>query len=154
MKCIDGLATIEVIQQGEITSREVVQQALRHNPAFFRAIYSDLINGPKTEAALAAALETINTYLMNRIPVLFKPVLDYLSEAGGVRSASDLNHYFSNQMNLSGIDSVCEWLADQDVIQKVSSPRRLTDKSRVDVEEAAYYYEECGVPEYSQGWTG
>ena len=34
-----------------------------------------------------------------------------------------------------------EWLADKGVIQKVSTPLRLTEKSRATVEEAAYYYD-------------
>jgi hypothetical protein len=141
MKCLDGLATIEVISHGEVTGREVVQQALRHNPEFFNAIYTDLIHGEKTPAAIGAALDRINGYLRERIPLIFRPLLEYLAEAYGIRSSTEINHHFSNQMNLQGVDTVCEWLADEDFIQKLSSPLRLTDKSRVDVEEAAYYYE-------------
>jgi hypothetical protein len=44
-------------------------------------------------------------------------------------------------MGINGLDSAYEWLADQEIIQKLSTPVRLTEKSRVDVEEAAYYYE-------------
>jgi hypothetical protein len=141
MKSIDSLATIEVLMAGEVTGREVVLQALKHNPEFFHAIYTDLIDQPKTQESVVAALDRINQYLLDRAPVLFRPILTYLAEQEGVRSATELNHYFSNQMGLSGADSACEWLADQEIIQKVSTPVRLTEKSRVDVEEAAYYYE-------------
>lgn len=140
MKTVEGLATIEVLQQGEVTSREVIQQALRHNPQFFHAIYTDLIQCKKTPKVIKAALDLINSYMQERTMLLFMPLLDYLAESHGVRSATELNHYFNNQMNISGVDMACEWLADQDVIQKVSAPVRLTEKSRVDVEEAAYYY--------------
>ncbi len=112
MRCLDGLAAIEVLTQGEITGREVIQ----------------------------AALQRIHRYVRERVADIFRPILDYLSEAQGVRSATELNHYFSNQMNLQGVDGVCEWLADEEIIQKLSSPLRLTEKSRVDVQEAAYYY--------------
>jgi len=78
--------------------------------------------------------------MRERVADIFRPILDYLSEAQGIRSATELNHYFSNQMNLQGVDGVCEWLADEEIIQKLSSPLRLTEKSRVDVQEAAYYY--------------
>jgi hypothetical protein len=141
MKCLDGLAGIEVISHGEVTGREVVQQALRHNPGFFHAVYTDLIHEEKTPAAIGGALERINGYLRERIPFIFRPLLDYLAEANGLRSSTEINHHFSNQMNLEGVDSACEWLADEEFIQKLSTPLRLTDKSRVDVEEAAYYYE-------------
>lgn len=144
MRCLDGLATIEVLLNGEITGREVIQQALPHNPEFFRAIYTDLIHQEKTPAALLAALQRIHDSLRERVPLIFQPVLDYLAQAQGIRSATEMNHYFRNQMNIEGVDSVCEWLADEEMIQKLSSPLRLTEKSRVDVQEAAYYYEGDG----------
>jgi uncharacterized protein len=140
MRCLDGLATIEVLTHGEITGREVIQQALPHNPEFFRAVYTDLIHGEKTREVIHAALQRIHGYLRERVTDVFRPILDYLAEAQGIRSATELNHYFSNQMNLEGIDTACEWLADEEIIQKLSSPHRLTEKSRVDVQEAAYYY--------------
>ncbi len=140
MRCLGGLASIEVLWNGEVTGREVIQQAIPYNPKFFRAVYTDLIHGEKTAEALRAALEQIHAYMRERAPVIFRPILDYLAEAEGLRSATELNHHFKNQMNLGGVDSVCEWLADEEFIQKLSSPLRLTEKSRVDVEEAAYYY--------------
>ena len=39
MYSLAELAKIEVTLHGEIAGREVVQQALKHNPDFFRAIY-------------------------------------------------------------------------------------------------------------------
>jgi hypothetical protein len=140
MRCLDGLADIEVLLNGEVTGREVIQQAIPYNPQFFHAVYTDLIHGEKTPAAIRAALELIQTYMRERAPVIFRPVLDYLAEANGVRSASEMNHYFKNQMDLGGVDGICEWLAHEELIQKLSSPLRLTEKSRIDVEEAAYYY--------------
>src|SRR5579862_2976064 len=38
LKCLDSLAMIETVMAGEITGREVVWQALRHNPKFFQAV--------------------------------------------------------------------------------------------------------------------
>jgi hypothetical protein len=141
MKLIDGLATIEVVMNGEITDREVVHKALRYNPTFFNTIYTDLINQPKTIERLTSCLDAINTYLRERAPLLFRPIFIYLAEAHGIRSASEVEHYFSNQMNVQAATLACEWLADEGFIQKVSSPVRLTEKSRVDMEESAYYYE-------------
>jgi uncharacterized protein len=141
MKSLDSIATIEVLLQGEITGREVVLQALRLNPEFFGAVYTDLIHGEKTPDTILACLQRLDGYLRERVDVLFQPILEFLAEAGGVRSSTEMNHYFSNQMGISSLDTAYEWLADIDVIQKVSTPVRLTEKSRVDVEEAAYYYE-------------
>jgi len=141
MKCVDQLASIEALLHGEITGREVVQQALRLNPEFFHAIYTDLIDGEKTPETLQQALDHIHTYLYDKIHLLFAPVLAYLAESGGARSATEINIYFTGQMNLAGVENICEWLADENILRKVSTPLRLTEKSRIDVEEAAYYYE-------------
>jgi hypothetical protein len=153
MKCVDGLATIETLIHGEVTGREVIYQALRHNPQFFRAIYTDLLRGEKNHAAVEGVLRLIEGYLMERAPLLFKPLLQYLAEAGGPRSATELNHYFANQMNLEGVDMACEWLADQGIIRKMAVPVRLTTKSKVLFDEAAYYYEGEGADAYDDRYS-
>jgi len=135
------LATIEVIAAGEVASREVIQQALKHNPAFFQAVYFDIIAQPVDHATVERALQMVNGYLRERIGLLFQPVLDYLSAADGPRSASDIDSYFGKQLQTETIGAAYEWLADQGVIHKVSHPLRLTEKSRVTVDEAAYYYD-------------
>lgn len=141
MKLVDGLAQIETFLNKRIAGREVIQQAMQFNPSFFGAVYTDLINQKKTPKAIQTALTLINQYLEDRVDVLFKPLLDYLAEADGVRSATEIEDYFQKQMNLNGIATACEWLADKGILSKVSSPLRLTEKSRVEFEEAAFYYE-------------
>ncbi|MDQ3250556.1 MAG: hypothetical protein M3Q45_15290 [Chloroflexota bacterium] len=39
------------------------------------------------------------------------------------------------------MSNIYEWLADRGTIQKVPSPLRLTPKSQITVDEAAYYYD-------------
>ena len=137
MKLVDGLAQLEVLHHGEIPGREVVQQAQRHNPALMGAIYDDLIEGPKTEAAMERALATIREYLLGRHEA-FTPLLSYLVEAGGPRGASEISHYFKRQMGIESVDAALEWLAEQGIVEKLAMPCRLLEKSRVSVEEAAY----------------
>ena len=141
MYLVGNLASIEVIAAGEITGREVIQQALKHNPAFFQAIYSDMIARPVDGAAVEQALRLVNSYLDERIALLFQPIFDYLSAADGPRSASDIDSYFRKQVQADTLGTAYEWLADKGVLQKVSHPLRLTEKSRVTVDEAAYYYD-------------
>ena len=45
---VNALARVEDILNGEAPGREALDQALKHNPDFFRTVYIDLINGPKT----------------------------------------------------------------------------------------------------------
>ena len=141
MYMVNGLATLEVIGAGEITGREVVQQAMQHNPAFFQAIYFDLIAQPVDEAAVARALGLVNEYLESRLLALFAPVLDYLAAAGGARTTTELDTHFRKQLQIESIAPAYEWLAEKGVIQQVSNPLRLIEKSRVTVDEAAYYYD-------------
>jgi uncharacterized protein len=142
MYTIENLATIEVLLHGELTSREVIPHALKLNPAFFYPAYEALIQQPKDEAAIRQALDAINEYIGTKRSVLFGPILEYLAQEGGIRTTSDLNGYFKNQVRGQGMLSMAyEWLADTGILQKVPAPRRLTPKSQVTVDEAAYYYD-------------
>lgn len=148
MYLLNELASIEVVLHSEIASREVINQAMRYNPAFFGAVYSDLMYGPKDAETVDRALKLIDGYLTERIPVLFRPILDYLHESAGVRTTTELNSYFAKRAQTSdwGLQSALEWLADKGVIQKIPTPVRLTEKSRVTVDEAAYYYDKEEQP--------
>ncbi len=143
MYTIQNLAQIEVLLHGEVTTREVLPQALAINPAFFHTVYTDLIHQPKDEATIGRALDRINRYIDGKVDVLFGPLLEYLREEGGIRTISELYEYFGKQLQDRNwaLGAICEWLADRGTIQKVPSPLRLTHKSQVTVDEAAYYYD-------------
>lgn len=141
MRCLDSMASIEVVWRNEIPSREVILQAIALNPDLFAPLYSGLIHGEKTRDVIETAVQTIEDYVVERVPTLFRSLLDYLAEAGGVRSTTEIDHYFSTHYGLFGAASTCEWLADMRLIDRVSVPVRLAERSRVDFDEAAYYYE-------------
>ena len=140
MKCVDSLASIELLLHGEAPSREVIQRALVLNPELFRGLYTDLIHTDPSIPALEAALKSVTAYLHAHLHALFGLVLDYLRDEGEVRSITEINHVFERSFNIEGVDTACEWLADEGIIQKLAVPVRLTAKSRVDMEEAAYYF--------------
>jgi len=141
MYTVRNLAEIEVLLQGELTSREVVPHALKLNPEFFKKVYADLIQERKDEATVQQTLDLINGYLDDKLYDLFGPILEYLSQEGGIRTTTELDHYFKKQVQGDTLSNVYEWLADKGIIQKVPSPLRLTHKSQVTVDEAAYYYD-------------
>jgi len=134
------LAQIEVIARRLVPDREVVPQAARLNPAFFDVIYTELLNARKTPEAVGRALDAIDAYLARRAAALFRPVLDHLREVGEARSSRELEDHFARYMNLSGVATVCEYLADQQMLGKASVPVRLTRTSNVDVQELAFFY--------------
>lgn len=133
------IARLEVIGAGLIADREVIPQAMQLNPALFGILYAGLLNGPKAPARVRAALETAERYLADRAPVLFKLVLEYLQEAGEARSCSEIEAWFTRHYDVSEVITACEYLADQGLIGKASTPVRLTKKSSVDVQELAFF---------------
>jgi hypothetical protein len=133
------LAQIEVIARGLLADREVIPQASALNPSFFRIIYSDVLNRPKTKRAVQDALSAIDGYLAERAATIFGPVIEHLHEVGEVRSCSEIEDHFKRHLDLTGITSACEYLADQRLIGKASSPIRLTKRSNVDIQELAFF---------------
>ncbi len=136
----NSLARVEVIGARLLADREVLPQALKLNPAFFKTVYSDLLNEKKTRAAVQRALEAIDEYLNQRAAALFHPVIDYLREAGEARSATEIETWFKRNLDVGGISLACEYLADQGLIGKVSTPARVTKKSNISVEELAFIH--------------
>jgi uncharacterized protein len=134
------LATLEVIQAGGSPGREVIQQALKLNPAFFQKVYTDVLDGPKTLEAIGAAWKAQDDYITERIDLCFAPLLDYLRESDGPRSTRELNAYFKQHWGADALDLACDWLADKGLVERVGIPVRLTKDSRVTVDEAGYYY--------------
>jgi hypothetical protein len=125
-----------------VPGREVIHQALTPNPEFFGAIYTDMVHGEKTEATLRRALQLVDEYLTEKLYLLYKPILDYLAEAGGIRTTWEMDEYFKKQAQTHGLGIAYEWLADRGILSKVPQPRRLHEKSPVTVDEAAYYYDD------------
>jgi hypothetical protein len=136
------LAQVEVISARRLVDREVIPQALSLNPDFFKAVYTDLLNAKKTKKAVVDALEAAETYMAKRAKRLFAPVLDYLREAGDVRSASDIEDHFSRRFDIACTTTVCEYLSDQGLIAKASSPVRATKRSSASLPELAFFLPE------------
>ena len=134
-----SLARIEVFSRRLLADREVLPQALQLNPKFFRTVYTDLLNTPKTREQVQAALDAVDKYLAERTPKLFAPVLEYLAEAGDARACSEIEAHFKRHFNVEGVTTACEYLADQGLIGKASAPVKLTKKSNVEVQELAFF---------------
>lgn len=141
--CANALAKIQVLEAGILVDREVLPQAMKLNPSFFRIVYSDLLNGKKTRSAVEAALSAIDGYLLSRAPVIFAPIIEHLTEVGEARSATEIEDHFRRNFGIEGVTGACEYLADQELIGKASLPVRLTKRSNIAVNELAFF---CGTP--------
>ena len=134
------LAQMEVIGAGLLADREVIPQAVRLNPALFRTIYTDLLNTPATRERVQAALDAIDGYVARHAPQVFRSILEYLEEVGEARSCREIEDHFTRNFDAGGVTIACEYLADQGLIGKVSTPARLTKRSNVQVQELAFFY--------------
>ena len=133
------LARIEVLMHSETPRRKVIYQALKHNPTFFKAVFTDLLDKPKDEALLREALEQVDIYLEDNLRTLFKPLLDFLEESGEEPTITDIYTHFGSRS--LAFELACEWLAQKGVIEQYSAPIRLTKDSKASVEEPAYYFD-------------
>src|SRR5262245_5778941 len=134
------LAQVEVIGAGLLADREVIPQALTLNPAFFKTVYTDLLNTRKTRKNVQAALGAADGYVAERSARLFGPVVDHLRDAGEARSCTEIEDHFQRNFDVCGVTTACEYLADQGLIGKASAPVQLTKKSNVHVQEIAFFY--------------
>ena len=138
------LARMEVVGRRMLADREVIPQALAVNPAFFKIIYTDLLNSKKTKKTVQDALEAVEAHLAARAAALFAPVIDYLRDAGEARAASEIEMHFQRTSGVDGVMTACEYLADQGIIGKASTPARLTKKSNIQIQELAFF--DLGFP--------
>ena len=134
-----ALARIEIVSRRLLADREVLPQALAVNPSFFKIIYTDLLNAKKTRKAVRDALDAVDRYVAERERSVFALVLDYLREAGEARSATEIETHFTRNLDVSGVLTACEYLADRGLIVKVSTPVHLTRRSNIPVQELAFY---------------
>jgi hypothetical protein len=134
------LAQIEVIGRRQLADREVIPQALALNPSFFKIIYTDLLNAKKTKATVQRALDAVDTYMAERATTVFSLVIEHLREVGEARSCTEIETHFKRNFDIGDVTTVCEYLADRELIGKAATPVRLTKRSNVDVQELAFFY--------------
>jgi hypothetical protein len=60
---------------------------------------------------------------------------------GEERSATAINHHFDRNHGIDNAVMACEYLADIEVIDKLSTPVRLTTRSQLEVDELAFFYD-------------
>jgi hypothetical protein len=67
-------------------------------------------------------------------------VIDHLRDVGEARSATEIENHFHRNFDVEGVTTACEYLADQGLIGKASTPVQLTKRSNVSVQELAFFY--------------
>jgi len=140
LRCLDAFATLVLIRAGEIPNREAILHAARLQPDRIDPLYHDLIHGPKDAAAITRAITAMESYLTDGAQEICAPLFEFLTEAQTVQSSTAVEEHFEHNFGLSAVSALCEWLADRGLLHKVASPVRVTEKSKVAFDEAAFYY--------------
>jgi predicted nucleotidyltransferase len=135
-----SLARLEVIGSGALADREVLPQALKMNPAFFKIVYTDLLNTAKTRKNVQAALDAVDRYIGDRAATVFSLVIEHLRDVGEARSCTEIENHFKRNFDIESVTTVCEYLADRGLIGKAATPLRLTARSNIAVQELAFFH--------------
>lgn len=106
----NALAKVEVIGARLLADREVLPQAMKLNPGFFKIVYADLLNAKKTTKSVHAALAAVDDYLATRTQELFGPLIDHLRGVGEARSATDIDDHFSRNFGIECVTGACSIL--------------------------------------------
>ena len=140
LQMVRSLAEIEVSWANELVDREALVRALELNPDLYKPMYTDLLSGPIDRVRVGNALDKFETWVSEHTYELFSPILDYLKSTGGEpQSVTQITHYFRRNYNVDHVLIACEWLSDLGIIEKASTPVKLTVQSQVDVEELAFF---------------
>lgn len=138
-----SLAAIEIILRGEIYERELIYKALEYNPELFSVVYTEILGRQRSLAKLKKALQVVRDYVHENDKRYLRPLIKFFNTHRQIVPLSLICDTFAHtQIYPWHIVSACEWLAQKEVIEKVSLPIRVTKKSSVDVEEPAYQWNE------------
>lgn len=138
-RALQPLGEIEMLLHKQVPGREALLDALELNPELFERIHVQLSDAPKTVDVVQDALDRIYAYLSSHLDDIYGPLLEYLESEGTVRSVGDIQQHFERQMDVRAVASVCEWLAGRGVLVKASAPYYLTEHSRIELEQLAFF---------------
>ena len=135
-----SIACTEIIRSGEVWEQEVIYRAIELAPELFRIIYLDVLANRKNRNVLTAALEAMEEYLDQHYSEHLRPLLSYLQSQNRIVPLSEISDHFAwSQIYPCHLESGCEWLEKKGKLDKLSTPFKLTSRSKEQVEEPAYY---------------
>ena len=139
---VHSIAAAEVIEAGEVYEHAAIYKAIELKPGLFQQIYLDLLGKKRNKKSLLAVLDVIDEYIDQHADRNLKPLFDYLKKQTGTTPLSHISEHFAHsQLYPWHLESACEWLERNGVLEKLALPFKITKKSRVEVEEPAYFYE-------------
>lgn len=140
LNAAQSVACTEIVRSGEVWEQEAIYRAIELAPELFQVLYLNVLSRRKNVGVLAAALDAVNAYLHLHFKEHLKPLLDYLITQNRIVPLSEISDHFAwTQIYPWHLESACEWLEQNGFLEKLSTPFKLTSRSREQVEEPAYY---------------
>ena len=137
---VHSIACVEVINAGEVHEHAAIYKAIEIKPELFKQIYIELLANKKTKKRLLSVLDRIDQYVEEHAEENLQPVLKFLQKENRTVPLSQIGDHFAHSQIYPGhIEAACEWLEREGHIEKLAMPFQITKKSRVDVEEPAYF---------------
>jgi uncharacterized protein len=134
-----SVAHTEIIRRGQVWEEDVIYRAIEGAPKLFQTIYLDVLAKRKNKRVLSKALDAIDGYLDEHYRAHLKPLLAYLKKQNRLVPLSEMSDHFAfSQLYPWHLESACDWLERQGLLQKLSAPFKLTKRSTERVEEPAY----------------
>lgn len=143
LACQEIARTI-ILKNGNIPGRDVITQARELvSDSILEEIFSSTFRVGYNEENLATAITIIKKYLVENKGYLFKAFFDYMKEKVGERSHSEIDQHFRKSFGnvpFFTLVETIEWLSQEGDIMKGITPKRITSKSRITVDETTIYY--------------
>ncbi len=131
------IANMELCINGEPSSRESIQKAIKLNSEVIAPFYQQAMSHHFSEEEVSTAIEKLDSYLKQRLDIISKPVIDFMSDEQ-IKTSTLISKHFHVASHF--IIGMFEYLADNGIIEKVSQTIRITPKSKLAVEELGFLY--------------
>ncbi len=140
------LAHVLLLLNDQIPGRDVLAQAKELDNTLLNEIISKTYKEAFSKSNLDYVLKLVEDFLLENRYQLFSPIFTYFKETSDARSITEIGDHFLREFGRPSTDPpwelalALEWLAYHGDLMKASAPRRLTSKSRITADEAAYYW--------------
>jgi len=133
----EGFASLVFFSNNIRAKKLNIPKATEHEPELFKTIYHNLLCGGLDERKYKNAIDGIFAFFRKNQEAYFSPLIEFISFENRVFTVTEINKHFS--FGIHGTSYICEWLVRENLLNKTSSPYRLTYRSNVTLNEAAYF---------------
>lgn len=135
LKAAEVIANMELCLAGIPASRKSIQKAVALNPGLLKTFYQEAMSRHYSIEELKAAIGKIDSYLMSKLDIIQKPVIEFMGD-NEIKTSTLIAKHF--HVDSHYIIDVFDYLAEKGVIEKVSQTIRITPKSKLAVEEQGF----------------